>query len=77
MKYPVRSAVTRLLRPGLSGNRPKQSLADDDLLPVEGGYGRAVEPVAEREGLTDSVTERAIICPGQQAVSRQAIRWML
>jgi hypothetical protein len=55
--------------------RPDQRLGDDHSLAVESERGPAMQAVAERNGITDSMTEGGVIRPGQYAVNRQSIRW--
>jgi hypothetical protein len=54
---------------------PDQRLGDDHSLAVESERGPAMQAVAQRNGITDSMTEGGVIRPGQYAVNRQSIRW--
>jgi hypothetical protein len=52
-------------------------LTNDHLLTVERRNWSAVQGVAKREGVTNPATERVVIRPSQQSVSRQTVRRML
>src|SRR5512142_2160730 len=75
---PVTSAISPcstafMDSPAESGfsRRPHQRLRDDDRLAVEGGRGRTVQFVAQRQRLADASAKPLVVRPGQQAITRQ------
>jgi len=57
--------------------RPDRSLRDDHPPSAEHKRRAAVEVESEVEGFTDPTAEHFVIRSGQDAVARQAIRWLV
>lgn len=50
-----------------------QSTREDDMLVIEHCYGQAIESVAERAQLADTLAEGGIILAGQLAIAGESI----
>ncbi|MEA3169124.1 hypothetical protein A7D21_15845 [Pseudomonas sp. AP19] len=58
-------AVIEVSHHGLLDGVPNDSLSHHDVFAIEGGRGRAIQLVAQREGFRDSMTERCVIFTGE------------
>jgi len=75
----ARDSCNRLSIPGngrLYG-RPDDGLRNDDAFAVESSRRWAIELVAKCESVADAVAKSGVIDSGEQAVSWQAVGWLL